>query len=202
MVPSMRFNMSATDRGPPCSSVFTSPSVLSFSLITTETRATTSGDTRSSCAIRKVTSERNGIGRLASSDAACDARKMRKDQGDGLRMFARDEAAELVGVGLLQRFQILVYPAALGKMFRNTFGAFGSESVRQYPLGVFEAAAPSAGSRQLAEFFQDGLGLAGRHFIQARNRLADGLYFFVVQLLHQLGADLVSESDKQDGGLL
>jgi len=87
-------------------------------------------------------------------------------------------------------------------VIRDALGALRPECVRQHFLGVFEAAAAAASSRHLAKLFQYGFRLAGSDFFQPRDGLADCLHFLVVQLLHQLATDLVSQSDQQYGRLL
>src|ERR1700722_6591770 len=98
---------------------------------------------------------------------------MRKYQRDGLRMLAFDEAAQLIRIGLLQRFHVLVEPyAEARKMVRDALGALWSKSVREHPLGIIEAAPRAVLSRQLAKFFEHRFGLAGRPLIQPRDRFA------------------------------
>ena len=203
IVASMRFRISATERGPPCSSIFTSPSVFSFSLMTI-------GDARHDIrrnavqlrdAQRYVGAQRHR--QSGQQRGGLRGGKMRKDQRDGLRMLAFDEAAQLIRIGLLQGLEVFVEADSdPRKMVGDALGALRSKGVREHALGVIEAAAAAVLSRQLAELFQYRFGLAGRHLVQSRDGLADCLGFFVVQLLHHFAADLVSQSDQKYGGLL
>ena len=72
------------------------------------------------------------------------------------------------------------------KVVGDAFGALRPKSVREHALGVIETAAAAALSGKLAKFLQNRFGLAGRHFIQSRDGLADGLGLIVVQVASSL----------------
>ena len=117
-------------------------------------------------------------------------------------MLALHEPAQLQRVGLLEGLDVFVgLTSGLGQMLGDPFGALGTKGVSQHFLGKIEATACAA-ARGLRKFLQYGFGLIGSDLVQTRDGFADGLHFFIVQLLQNLAAQLVAERNQKYGGFL
>ncbi len=128
---------------------------------------------------------------------------MREDQRDGLRVLVVDELGELLRIGFLQRVEIGQFRAQrLHQPVHQFSRVLRPERAHEHLFRVVDAALEHVivGHRHLVELFENSFSLVVADGGDARHFVADGLHFFFVHLPQDIGGDLVSQDDHQNGG--